>query len=219
MHSTDSITRREFVASGTAVAAVAAISAPALANNHTGAATHTLPAPKIARVIATADPTKARLSSSLNTMSSSISNPTLTVEPLADLGDRVDNDASITIELFHPDPKLYSVLYSAHNITKRNASIPATPAAIQTQSRANAQGQILLRVTQSSRAASQSKVLALPAVAGQYILAIPTASKNSNAHWRFTTAHRDTDGRITSITNPLQGASSRCAALSITINA
>ena len=216
MHNTASITRREFVASGTAVAAVAAISSPTLA---TSSASNALPSPKIARVIPTSDPTKSRLSSSLSTLSSFISNPKLTIEPLADLGDRVDCDASITVELYHPYPKLYSVLYNAHNITKRNESIPATPAAIKTKSRANTQGQVLLRVTQSSRTASQSKILAVPAIEGEYILAIPTASKNSNAHWRFTTAHRDTDGRITSITNPLQGASSRCAALSIIINA
>lgn len=212
------INRREFVAISAATAATTAISSSALADSISPAATKPLriPSPSLARIIPSKnDPTKARLlpRALLTTPSPQLSNPLLTLTPLPCVDARLNQDASITIELHYPAPNLYAILYRAHNITIPNKSIPAYASSIHTNS-PNASP--TLKVTQHTKNASKSTLLTL--APGAHLLAIPTATHASNPNFRFTSAILDTNGNITKLANPMPAASSRCAYFSITLS-
>lgn len=216
---THTINRREFVALTTAAAATTAISTPTLANAGTKALK--VPSPSLARLIPSqptqseSSPTKARLQPNTHTRltTTTLTNPLLTLTPLPCVNGRLDTDASITIELHHPTPDLYSILYHAHNITIPNKSIPAYAPSIQTKAPCSTP---TLKVTQHTNNASKSTLLTL--APGAHILAIPTATNSSNTSFRFTSAHLDQAGQITKLTNPMPATSSRCAYFTITVD-
>ena len=216
------INRREFVALSTAAVATTAISTTALAQ--TVSPIHPrkplcIPAPSLARLETSKDdPTRARVlpytASKFPTRT--LTNPLLTLTPLPCVDGRLDRNASISIELHHPTPNIYSILYSAHNLTIPNQSTPSYASAIQTKAPA---ATATLRITQRIADRERTKLLTLNSSAPRtYLLAIPTATKASNASFRFTAAHLDSAANITKLTNPMPAASSRCAYFSITIS-
>jgi len=227
--STTNLNRREFVALTAAAAAASTISTSALADSisptNSTKPLH-IPSPSLARVIPSKnDPTKARLlpNSLLTTPSQQPSPPqtpqTLTLTPLPCVDGRLEQDASITIELHYPSPNLYTNIYSAHNITIPNQSIPVYPSSTQLLAPTNTLGRTTLKITQRINDRAQTKLVTLNSTSqGEYLLAIPTATNSSNTSFRFTSAHLDNQGNITKLTNPMPAASSRCAYFSITIS-
>ncbi len=223
---TTNLNRREFVALTATAAATSAISTSALADSISPTKSTNplrIPSPSLARVIPSKDdPTKARLlpNSLLTTPSQQLtSNPLLTLTPLPCVDGRLNRDASITIELHYPTPNLYANIYTAHNITIPNQSIPVYPASTKLLAPRNTLGRTTLRITQRINDRAQTKLITLNTTSpSQYLLAIPTATNSSNTSFRFTSAHRDTQGHITNLTNPMPAASSRCAYFSITIS-
>jgi len=215
------INRREFVAISTAATAASAISPSAIAQpSLLDAESNQIPAPTLARVVASStQPGQARIitRSPRSLLSHLPNSTTLSLEPLPCVEGRLDTDASITIELYHPTPNLYSILYGAHNITIPGKSIPAFGSSIQTQARSNSNSQISLRITQRWANRVQTNQLTIDDI-GSYLLAIPTANSRSKPNFRFSSALLDESGSITHLNSPLPAASSRCAYFNITIN-
>lgn len=220
------VNRRQFMAIGVSTAAISAVT-PSLLADPISLITKPLriPSPSLARAIpSNDDPTKARLipNSLLSTPSqqdSITTTPTLTLTPLPCVDGRLDQNSSVTIELHYPTPNLFANIYTAHNITIPNQSIPVYPSSTQLRAPRNALGQATLRITQRIADRSQSKLITFNTkFQAAYLLAIPTATNASNASFRFTSAHLDTDEHITKLTNPMPAASSLCAYFSITIN-
>jgi len=224
--SNSNLNRRQFVALSATAAATTAISSAALADPISPTKSTKplrIPFPSLARVIPSKDdPTKARLlpNSLLNTLNLAADTPqTLTLTPLPCVDGRLEQDASITIELHYPSPNLYTNIYSAHNITIPNQSIPVYPSSTQLLAPTNTLGRTTLKITQRINDRAQTKLVTLNSTSqGEYLLAIPTATNSSNTSFRFTSAHLDTQGNITKLTNPMPAASSRCAYFSITIS-
>lgn len=216
-----SISRRQFVAAGAATAATAAISAPALARPDSAQSTRPLPAPSLAKLLRSHDdPTHAKLSRSFSdtNLTSPPIKPTLALTPLPCLSSRVQSDASLTIEVLHPTPNAYAILYSAHNIEIKDQSIAAYPASTQINAPRDTRNRVTLRITQRTPTSKRVKDITIPASsASEFLLAIPTAHHASSASWRFSSAQLDEAGNITKLTNPLPGVSSRCAYFKVTI--
>jgi len=219
------LNRRQFVALTAATAATSAISTPALAASISPTKPTKplrIPSPSLARVIPTKDDqTKARLlpNALLTTPSQQLSNPVFSLTPLPCVDGRLNQDASITIELHYPTPNLYTNIYTAHNITVPNQSIPVYPSSTQLRAPTNTLGRTTLKITQRINDRAQTKLITLNTTSpGHYLLAVPTATNSSNTNFRFTSAHLDTQGQITNLTNPMPATSSRCAYFSITIS-
>lgn len=211
------INRRQFVAASAAVTASAAIASPALSAPLGQSVPLNIPSPSLARVIpSNSTPTNARLQPVTHTRLSTtkLVSPFLTLTPLPCVDTRLSIDASITIELLHPTPNLYSILYRAHNITIPNKSIPSYATSIQTKSPSATP---ILKITQRTKDASKSTLLTL--APGTHLLAVPTATTSSNASFRFTSAILDEHThQITKLTHPMPATSRRCAYFSITIS-
>jgi hypothetical protein len=216
--------RREFIAVSVAASASSAVLGQSIApleSKNQGSLSRGgigFPAPSIAKLQRLDDqPNLARLvpgSASSPAPQVSLSDPILRVQPLECIVDRIADDTSVTVEAYYPSPRLYSILYSAHN-----HELGVFPAATQIKAPLNARGQITLRVTQRAKNTSKSRLITLHAASsGTYLLAIPTAGHSSNASWRLTKAQLDNTGRITRLTNPLQTGSTHCAYISITID-
>ena len=213
--------RREFVVISTAATAASVVTPSATAQRSlSDKEPNQLPSPTLARTVTSStQPGHARFitQSPRSLLARLPESTTLLLEPLPCVDSRLDTDAAITIELYHPTPSLYSILYDAHNITIPNKSIPAFGSSIQTQARSNSNSQISLRITQRSANQVQTNLLTIDDT-GSYLLAVPTATSKNKPNFRFSSAQLDESGSITQLTNPLPAASSRCAYFNITIN-
>jgi len=215
------LNRREFVAISTVATATSAMSSSALARPASSIfSAASIQSPKLAIAApSSSNPNQARLieHTRMSPLQQLPKSTSLSLTPLPCVDGRLACDSAISIELYHPKPNLYSTLYSAHNITIPNRSIPVFGSSIQTPARSSWQSQISLRITQRRAGQDRTNQIAISSL-GTYLLAVPTTRHNSSANFRFTTAQLDNHGTITNIQSSMPAASAHCAYFSITIN-